>query len=104
MCLVDVYLFQIPGYQISKLRVSKILFRCHRNEAKMPLALAYNKDFKDRFWPTGDGLPPLNAHPNPDAQGATAKVSFEVLYSPVARPAFGQKQSLELFPSATASG
>lgn len=43
------------------------------------------------FWPTGDGLHPLNAHPKPDAQGATAKVSFAVLYSSVARPAIGQR-------------
>ena len=44
----------------------------------------------DRLWPTDDGLHPLNAHPKPDAQGAAAKVSFAVLYSPVARPAFGK--------------
>lgn len=43
-----------------------------------------------RFWPTGDGLHLLK----PDAQGAAPKVSFAVLYSPVARPDFGHEQTL----------
>ena len=50
-----------------------------------------------RFWPTGDRLHPLNAHSKPDAQGAAAKVSFAALYSPVARPAFGQKLTFMTF-------
>ena len=45
-------------------------------------------------WPTGDGLHPLNAYPKRDAQGAAPKVSFAVLYSPVARPGFGLTQAL----------
>ena len=39
-----------------------------------------------RFWPTGDGLHLLK----PEAQDAAPKVSFAVLYSPVARPGLGQ--------------
>ncbi|MGB6094685.1 MAG: hypothetical protein WBF95_00065 [Comamonas thiooxydans] len=38
-------------------------------------------------------LHPLTACPEPDAQGTAPKVSFAVLYSPVARPGFGQKRN-----------
>lgn len=40
----------------------------------------------DSFWPTDDGPHSLTAQPKPDAQGAVPKVSFEVLYSTIARP------------------
>jgi hypothetical protein len=58
------------------------------------LDLGLNLD--DCFWPADDGLHQLNASPKPDAQGAASKISFAVLYSSVARPGFGQKQSLPL--------
>lgn len=47
---------------------------------------------------------PLIAYPKPDAQGASSKVSFAVLYSPVDRPGFGQERSVEALAWPTALG
>jgi len=62
-------------------------FAVQRNRLDIGSLQVYRDVLNDWFWPTGDGLHPLNAHPKPDAQGAAAKVSFAALSSPVARPA-----------------
>ena len=61
------------------------------NDSDHPEAVVRRCAAVVRFWPTGDGLQPLNAYPKPDAQGSAPKVSFAVLYSPVARPGFGHE-------------